>query len=48
MRLLILSALLTAGCAISPLETMQLEIQNCVVMGGHPRLGPDHTVRCLP
>ena len=50
---LVLAALWMAGCshAINPnsaaaLKARNQAIQNCILSGGHARLGPDNTILC--
>lgn len=37
------------GCSTraADLERMQRDVQNCILEGGTPRLGPDRSVVCL-
>jgi hypothetical protein len=45
---IVVSLLIFGGCshAASDLFAKQYAIQNCILSGGHARLGPDNTILC--
>lgn len=46
---LLISALALVACATrvpADLDKLQRDVQNCILSGGHARLGPNDTVVC--